>query len=130
MNQHITSQPIVVLTGAGASVALGKATTFQVYDTPEFQHFASGNPVKALMNLRNSIRGALVAAAFEVGGPFSILAIGPEVDKKAIAATLTVPAAHVYTAKMNFEPTNISSLLERIGARLKSAPARKRRRRQ
>lgn len=37
MNELLTSQPIVILTGAGASKCLGKATTFDIYETTDFQ---------------------------------------------------------------------------------------------
>lgn len=56
MNELITSQPIVVLTGAGASKFLGKATTFDVYESKEFGGIMGSNPLNLLNSLRQAMR--------------------------------------------------------------------------
>ena len=38
MNDLLTSQPLVIVTGAGASKWLDKATTYDIYDAPEFKN--------------------------------------------------------------------------------------------
>ena len=55
MNEPITSQPVVVLTGAGASKFLGKATTFDVYDSKDFGRILRGNPLNFLNALREAM---------------------------------------------------------------------------
>lgn len=52
LNERLTSQPIVILTGAGASKWLGKATTFDVYESEEFLERAGSRPFSLLTDLR------------------------------------------------------------------------------
>ncbi|MGB2715288.1 MAG: SIR2 family protein, partial [Vicinamibacterales bacterium] len=55
------SQPVVFLTGAGASKWLGKATTFDIYDSPEFDRRARQRPFSILKALRESMLEANAA---------------------------------------------------------------------
>lgn len=53
MNELVTSQPLLIFTGAGASKALGKATTYDIYDSREFLQRASVSPFSVLSELRD-----------------------------------------------------------------------------
>ena len=56
MNDLLTSFPIVILTGAGASKSLGKATTYDIYDSPEFEERCRVSPFNVLGELRAFLR--------------------------------------------------------------------------
>lgn len=57
MNKLLTSFPLVILTGAGASKWLGKATTYDVYDSREFQERCGVAPFNILGDMHNHLQG-------------------------------------------------------------------------
>jgi hypothetical protein len=58
MNELLTSLPIVVLTGAGASKSLGKATTYDIYECPEFVQRCGVSPFNVLRELHDMLAQA------------------------------------------------------------------------
>lgn len=55
MNEFLTLSPLVVLTGAGASKWLGKATTYDMYEADEFRELCRSAPCSLLAELRDSL---------------------------------------------------------------------------
>jgi hypothetical protein len=56
VNKLLTSFPVVIVTGAGASKWLGKATTYDIYDAGEFRTWSDASAVGRLRQLRDFLQ--------------------------------------------------------------------------